>query len=308
MRNKSISSDQTSVDAIKPSKMRVLTDMITDFVTLEFLGKKKKRVAVLRLSGVIGKGASIKGTGMTLESMNNQIEKAFEFSKLDSVILLVNSPGGSPVQSELIASRIINLSKEKDVPVYSFVEDVAASGGYWLACAGKQIFASKSSIIGSIGVVSRSFGFYETIQKLGIERRVHTAGKNKSVLDPFMPEKKSDIEIIKKLQLQIHEHFIDYVKTRRGGKLTQTDEILFNGEFWAGETAKEFGLIDGIDDMYSFLKRKYGDKVKIEYVSPNVSWLKKKFGLAATNLVSSISDELQDNLKETEIGSKYDIS
>ncbi len=266
----------------------------------------KSVVAVLRLSGVIGKVSSVK-TGLSMETLNELIEKAFEIKKLVAVCLTINSPGGSPVQSELIANRIISLSKETKVPVYSFVEDIAASGGYWLACAGKEIYASKSSIIGSIGVISSGFGFQEAINKLGIERRVYTEGKNKSMLDPFQPAKANDIKIIKQLQKQIHEHFIDHVKTRRIGKLTQEDDILFNGEFWSGQSAVDFGLIDGIEDMYSFIKKKFGDNIKLEYIAGKQSWLKKKLGMVnhpPQEFVDSVIDTLEYKL----IKSRFNIS
>ncbi len=260
-------------------------------------------VAILRLSGVIGK-KSVKD-GLSLESINNSIEKAFKISKLKAVCIIINSPGGSPVQSELIASRIISLSKEKNVPVYSFIEDVGASGGYWLACAGDEIYASRSSIVGSIGVISSSFGFQEAISKLGIERRIYSQGKNKSVLDPFSKEKKEDVEIIRKIQKNIHQHFIDYVKSRRKSRLTQSDDILFNGEFWSGETALEFGLIDGITDLYTFIKKKFGDKIKIEYITAKQSWLKQKIGVYRNG--NDIIDDILSKVKNDLISKKFDL-
>ena len=250
-------------------------------------------VAVIRLSGIIGTARN----GLNLETINEYAEKAFKKSNLAAVCLIINSPGGSPVQSELIAARIISLAKQKNVKVYSFVEDVAASGGYWIACAGDEIYASKSSIVGSIGVISRGFGFHEAIAKLGIERRVYTAGSNKSILDPFEPTKSSDVKMLKVIQKKVHEHFVNYIKTRRKTKLTQSDDVLFNGEFWTGEGALDFGLIDGICDMYSFIQEKFGDKVKIEYVTAKPSWLRRKVGVdvdlgnATTAITNMISEE-----------------
>ncbi len=257
---------------------------------------QKPVIAVLRLGGVIGKAGGLK-SGLSLEALNEQIEKAFSLPKLAAVCLSVNSPGGSPVQSELIAELIIALEKKKKVPVYTFVEDVAASGGYWLACAGSEIYASKSSIIGSIGVISSGFGFQEAISKLGVERRVYTEGKNKSILDPFQAAKAADVKIIKQLQQQIHQHFVSYVKSRRIGKLTQDDDILFNGEFWAGETAVDFGLIDGIEDMYSFIKRKFGQDNKIEYIGVKQPWLKRKLGMVNNAVALEFTDALVDSLE-----------
>lgn len=246
------------------------------FIVSKF-SSKKKTISIIRLSGVIGAKVGMK-SGLTLENLNEVIEDAFKPKKLAAVCVIINSPGGSPVQSEFIASRIRMLAEEKNIPVYTFVEDIAASGGYWLATIGDEIYASKNSIIGSIGVISSGFGFKDAIEKLGIERRVYTAGKSKSILDPFSDEKKEDIEIIKKLQKQIHENFIEQVKKRRKGKLTQDDDILFNGEFWTGQTALDFGLIDDIGDLYSFINKNYKDS-EIKYCNVKESWFKKKFGI-----------------------------
>ena len=249
-------------------------------------------VSVLRLSGVISSKANMRNA-ISFESMNPLIEKAFSYSRLAAVCLLINSPGGSPVQSELIAKRIRSLAVEKDVPVFAFIEDVGASGGYWLACAADEIYASYSSIVGSIGVISAGFGFQDAIAKMGIERRVHISGKNKSVLDPFKPEKSEDVQLIKNLQEQIHNHFIDYVKSRRRAKLNQTDEILFTGEFWTGKIASDFGLIDGINDLYHFLDEKFGKDVNVNFIKQKTSWIKNNFGLNKSSIVSDISDVLE---------------
>jgi signal peptide peptidase SppA len=262
-----------SAEASKQTSSKV-EDWVLSF--LPFLSKKKT-VSVLRLSGLIGVKSILEGPGLTLEGMNTSIEKAFSFPKLSAVCLCINSPGGSPVQSELIATRIRSLSEKKNVPVYSFVEDLAASGGYWLACSGDEIYVSKSSIVGSIGVISRGFGFTKAMEKLGIERRIYAQGDNKSVLDPFSPEKEGDIEIIKSMQRDIHEHFIDYVKTRRRGRITQEDSIIFNGRFWAGQVGVDFGLADGICDMHTFIDQKFGQNVSIKYANkPQSSWIKRK--------------------------------
>jgi signal peptide peptidase SppA len=278
------------------------------FSSIPIFRSTKPVVAVLNLTGVIGKTSSMK-SGLSIQCLNEQIEEAFNMTKLSAVCLIINSPGGSPVQSELISQRIINLSIQKNVPVYSFVEDVAASGGYWLACAGEEIYASKSSILGSIGVISSGFGFHEAIGKLGIERRVYTEGKNKSVLDPFQPSKQSDIKIIKDLQRNIHEHFIDFVKSRRGGRLTQSDEILFNGEFWTGNIALDFGLIDGIEDMYTFIREKFGVDAKIKHIKVKQSWLKQKLGMKVynKNLRQEIINDFVETISDKISASKYDL-
>ncbi|HJD55107.1 MAG TPA: S49 family peptidase [Rickettsia endosymbiont of Pyrocoelia pectoralis] len=277
-----------------------------DQLLASLFGDSKHVIAVLRLSGVIGKVSAMQ-SGLTLESLNELIEKAFKVKKLKALCLIINSPGGAPVQAELIAKRIRDLAKENKIKIYSFIEDVAASGGYWLACSGDQIYASRSSVIGSIGVVSSGFGFHEAINKLGIERRVYTEGTNKAVLDPFKPINKDDLKIIKNLQKQVYEHFVDYIKTRRTGKLTQQDDVLFNGEFWAGQTALDYGLIDGIGDMYSTMKEKFGEDVKFQYLCVKQSWLKKKLGMASKILADNFATSLISSVENKITNDKFDI-
>lgn len=287
-------------------------NQLLSVLTFGLGGIGKPVVAVLRLEGVIGKISPIK-SGLTICALNQLIEKMFKIENLAAVCLCINSPGGSPVQSELIANRIINLSHEKNIAVYSFIEDVAASGGYWLACAGKKIFTTKNSIIGSIGVISSGFGFHEAIKKLGIERRIYTQGKSKSILDPFTPEKDADVKIIMKAQQAIHNHFIETVKFRRNGKLTQTDDILFSGAFWAGQVAVDYGLADGINDLHSFIKEEFGEEIKIEYIEQQQSWLKKKMGINsnhkdfADTIVNNLVESLEDKIMQKMIQSKFDI-
>lgn len=261
------------------------------------LFKPKPRISVLTLSGVIGK-VGVGRYGMSLCALNDLIEAAFAKPKTRAVCLSINSPGGSPVQSELISSRIKALSEQKNIPVYTFVEDVAASGGYWLACTGEKIYASRSSIIGSIGVISSGFGLKDAIKKLGIERRVITQGKNKSVMDPFSDIKKEDIKIINEIQKDIHSHFIDHIKSSRGKRLKGTEDKLFSGEFWSGTQSKELGLIDGIDNMHNFIKTKFGDKVRIDYIKPKESWFKKKFlsSMDSKSLVDAFYDKCEEEL------------
>ncbi len=215
-------------------------------------------VSVVRLSGVIT--ASGRGT-LNDAGLAPVIEKAFSRGKPAAVVLEVNSPGGSPVQSSLIGARIRRLAEEKDVPVIAFVEDVAASGGYWLAAAADEIYADNSSVIGSIGVISASFGAHEFLAKQGIERRVYTAGKSKSMLDPFRPENPEDVARLKKLLEDIHVNFKDHVTSRRKGKLPE-DRDLFTGEVWLAREAAEIGLIDGVGHLKPMMKDRFGDKVK----------------------------------------------
>jgi len=215
-------------------------------------------VSVLRLQGVIaaqGRGAALNDAGLA-----GLIEKAFVKGKPVAVALEINSPGGSPAQSSLIAARIRRLAEAKGVRVYAFVEDVAASGGYYIASAADEIWVDRHSIVGSIGVISAGFGFDQFISRHGIERRVHTAGKSKSLLDPFRPEKPEDVVRLKKLQEQIHAGFIDHVKARRVAKLA-TDTDLFNGDIWVGEGALATGLIDGVGHLVPKMKEIFGDKV-----------------------------------------------
>jgi len=221
--------------------------------------KSDPTVAVLRLSGAIG----MAGRGSLSDaSLAPLLEKAFRRGKPVAVALQINSPGGSPVQSSLIGARIRRLAEEKDVPVLAFVEDVAASGGYWLAAAADEIFADESSILGSIGVISAGFGAHVFLARQGVERRVYTAGKSKSMLDPFRPENEEDVARLKRLLGQIHENFISHVQTRRAGKLADDPDI-FTGEIWVGASAVKVGLIDGIGHMMPVLKERFGDKIKL---------------------------------------------
>ena len=236
--------------------------------------KKSPSVSVIRLNGAIAAGS--RGSTLNDQGVSALIERAFSKGKPDAVALVINSPGGSPVQSSLIAARIRRLADEKDVKVYAFVEDVAASGGYWLACAADEIWVDDTSIVGSIGVIYASFGFHGLLEKQGVERRVYTAGKNKSMLDPFREAKDEDIEQIKMLQLQIHDTFIDHVKARRGARLVENDD-LFTGEIWVGQRSIDVGLADGIGHVVPKMKEVFGDKVKFRVFGPKRGLL-SRFG------------------------------
>ena len=211
---------------------------------------------------------------LDIGSQAARIERAFKPKKLAAVALVVNSPGGSAVQSSLIAGRIRALADEKDVPVFSFVEDVAASGGYWLACAGDEIFANSASIVGSIGVISAGFGFPDLIARYGVERRVHTAGENKAILDPFLPEREEDVSLLEDMQSQVHEQFKSYVRERRGARIANAPDDLFSGAFWTGARGAEFGLVDGIGDIRTVLREKYGNDVRMLAVAERKSLLR----------------------------------
>lgn len=222
-------------------------------------------VPVLRFSGPIGMVTPLR-PGLTLAAYAGAIEKAFSLSRLPAVAIVINSPGGSPVQSNLLFKRIRQLAEEKEKRVYVFCEDVAASGGYFLAIAGDEIYADPSSIVGSIGVVSRSFGFVGMLQKLGIERRVYTAGPNKNQLDPFLPEDPEDVARLKSIQQDVHDVFIGLVKERRLGKLNAPDAELFSGAFWSAAKAAELGLIDGITDLRSKMLEIFGEQVRLKVI------------------------------------------
>ena len=240
-------------------------------------------VCVLRLDGIIGSMGPLR-RGLSLGSQAEAIEEAFTLSRVEAVAIVINSPGGSPVQSALIAKRIRDLAEEYDVKVFAFAEDVAASGGYWLACAADEIYAQESSIIGSIGVVSSGFGFPELIKKWGIERRVYTAGEQKAILDPFQPEKPLDVKRLKELQADIHGNFKEMVARRRGERLQGDEKVLYSGEFWTGKRALSFGLIDGIGDLRTVMREKFGDKVKLKLISERKPWWKKSPGNSISTL------------------------
>ena len=256
--------------------------------------KKKIVVPHVRLTGVIGSAGRFK-QGLDLAGQRAILKKAFSLKKISHVAVSINSPGGSPVQSHLIYSYIKQLSREKKVKVMIFAEDVAASGGYLISCAGDEIYANSSSIIGSIGVISASFGFKDLIQKIGVERRVYTAGKNKSTLDPFVEEKEEDVKRLKNIQLELHDDFIKVVETSRGSKLKDPEKNnIFTGEFWTGKTALTLGLIDGIGNADQVLKEKFGDKVVIKKFEKQKSFIAKKLSSSIQDPVDSLANILEE--------------
>jgi signal peptide peptidase SppA len=234
-------------------------------------------VAVIRLSGVIGQGGRFQ-QGLNIHALGISLEAAFKTSGLTAVALAINSPGGAPAQSNLIYARIRALAAEKEIPVLAFAEDVAASGGYWLACAADEIYADVNSIVGSIGVVSAGFGFQDMLEKVGIERRIHAQGDRKAMLDPFEPERDADVKRLLAIQKNIHDNFKNLVKERRGERVKITDRKLFSGDIWTGREALDAGLIDGLGEMREILHQKYGDEVKIREVGRKSSFLKRLIG------------------------------
>jgi len=269
-------------------------------------------VPVVRLSGVIGAVTPLR-PGMTLAGVAKTLEKAFATKNARAVALVINSPGGSPVQSRQIYLRIRQLAHEKNLQVMVFVEDVAASGGYMLACAGDEIYCDPSSILGSIGVVGGSFGLTELIRKIGVERRLYTAGEHKAMLDPFLPEDPDDVARLKSIQREIHAIFIDLVKKSRGTKLKGADDVLFTGEYWAGESSVSLGLADGIGDLRSTLRARYGEKVQTPVIAPASGMLSGLLGrrspgagaLAAFDGLPGLPEELISALETRAIWARY---
>src|SRR5437763_2169074 len=282
----------------------------------QFVPAKYRRgaavVPVVRLSGVIGAVTPLR-PGMSLAGIAKMLERAFATRNAKAVALVINSPGGSPVQSRQIYLRIRQLSAEKKLPVLAFVEDVAASGGYMIACAGDEIFCDPSSILGSIGVVGGGFGFQEMIRKIGVERRLYTAGEHKSTLDPFLPENADDVARLKATTREIHAIFIALVKGSRGARLKGADDVPFTGEYWAGATSVSLGLADGIGDLRSTLRERYGEKVLTPVIAPASGMLAGLLGrrspgagsLAAFDGIGGLPDDLISALETRAIWAKF---
>jgi signal peptide peptidase SppA len=274
---------------------------------LRLFQKSPAVVPVIRLHGLIAASSNMR-RGISMAGLAPVIDRAFELKGAEAVALVINSPGGSPVQSALIAERIRHLSKKKNIPVISFVEDVAASGGYWLACAGDEIIVSPASVVGSIGVVSAGFGFDQAIEKLGVSRRVYSAGARKGMLDPFSPEKPDDVKHLKTLQKDIHEQFIAMVKRRRGSKITGDEADLFSGAFWTGAVSVDLGLADRIGELRQELESRFGEDVYIRPIQPK----RTLFGLGggaggvsaalADASVDSLIDALVEKLERSRFG------
>ncbi|MEA2920869.1 MAG: hypothetical protein QOF07_832 [Bradyrhizobium sp.] len=283
---------------------------------MEWLPARLRRgtpvVPVVRLSGVIGAVTPLR-PGMTLAGVARMLERAFAMKNARAVAVVINSPGGSPVQSRQIYLRIRQLAAEKSLPVLVFVEDVAASGGYMIACAGDEIFCDPSSILGSIGVVGGSFGFQDLIKRIGVERRLYTAGEHKAMLDPFLPEDPDDVARIKALQREIHAIFIALVKQSRGAKLKGADDVLFTGEYWAGETSVSLGLADAIGDLRSTLRARFGDKVLTPVIAPATGLLSGLLGrksagagtLVALDGFAGLPEELISALETRAIWARF---
>ncbi|KKB10195.1 peptidase S49 [Devosia chinhatensis] len=255
--------------------------------------KRPTTIPVVRLQGVIA--ADQRPGRLNIASVEPLLARAFAMKSAPAVAIVVNSPGGSPVQSRLISKRIRDLADENGKPVLVFVEDAAASGGYFIAVAGDEILVDPSSIVGSIGVIMAGFGFVGAIEKLGIERRVHTAGRNKSTLDPFLPEKAEDVERIKQFELDIHEVFIDHVKDGRRGRLKAEDDILFTGQWWTGLRGIELGLVDGVGDLQGTLRERFGKQIVLKHIAPKRPlFALPRLGLSAGAMVEDVTHSIED--------------
>jgi serine protease SohB len=267
-------------------------------------------VPVVRLNGVIGVVTPLR-PGLLLSTVARTLERAFSVSNARAVALVINSPGGSPTQSNLIFRRIRQLADEKKIPVLAFIEDVGASGGYMLSCAADEIICDQYSIVGSIGVIGGSFGFPKLMEKIGIERRLYTSGANKGMLDPFLPENPDDVERLKAVQKDIHEHFIALVKERRGDKLKAADDVLFTGEFWSARKAIELGLADSIGDVRSVLRDRFGEKVRTPLIAAERGLLgRAKPGVSLTQTLansSGLADDLISALEARALWSRYGL-
>jgi serine protease SohB len=270
-------------------------------------------VPVVRLSGIIGVSSPLR-PGLTLSGIAKTLDRAFAVPNASTVALVINSPGGSPVQSHLIFRRIRELADEKNRRVVAFVEDAAASGGYMIACAADEIIADPHSIVGSIGVVGGTFGFTKLMEKVGIERRLYTSGEHKATLDPFLPENPDDVERLKKLQRQIHDSFIALVKSRRGGKLNGPENDLFSGEYWTGTRGMELGLVDGIGDLRGVLRQRFGDKLVTPLISAERGWLGRRVSGVArgdlsmpAGLAGGLADDLISALEARAMWARFGL-
>ncbi len=286
--------------------MQKIKDFICDLPYIRDQVETKPKVAVLRMAGIIADHSQVRRAGVNFEKFKKPIEKAFAVPGVSAVALIINSPGGAPAQCSLIADQIRALSEEKDVPVYAFIEDVAASGGYWLACAGDDIYAQSTSIVGSIGVISAGFGLEDFIRRYEIKRRVYTSGKDKSFMDPFKTEKADDVARLKELQRAMHEDFKAWVKSRRGSRLAGEDEELMEGAFWTGRQALDYGLIDGIGTAESVLKDKLGAETRFIEIAVEKKSLLSMVPILSESRTDMMADAL-DTLDQKAYWSRYGL-
>jgi len=278
--------------------MVCMKDFLSDLPFIGDFVERRPKVAVVRLSGVIADGGQRRG-GISYARFVSAIEDAFDLKDVREVALVINSPGGSPAQSSLLAGVIRQCAQVKKVPLTAFVEDVAASGGYWLACAADKIYVQPSSLVGSIGVIAAGFGFEDFIRRYDIKRRIHTSGRDKAMLDPFSPEKKHDVDRLKALQADIHGQFISWVKERRANRLKGKDAELFEGDIWTGAAAIPLGIVDAIGDLRGVMHEKYGDKVRLIEFAPDRSFVQSIMGARGNGAGgSNIADDFMTALEE----------
>jgi serine protease SohB len=285
--------------------MSLIEDLLRK-VPLERFRNPPPQVAVLRLDGLIG----MRGPrGLSLRRLAGAIERAFTLRRLKAVAVVINSPGGSPAQSSMLFRRLRQLAEEHEVPVVAFAEDVAASGGYWLALAADEIFAEETSLLGSIGVITASFGFTEALRKLGVQRRLYTAGDNKSMLDPFLAEDPKGVERLTALQRDMHGAFKELVRSRRGERLKGEEAMLFSGEVFTGRRALELGLIDGIGDPRSVMRQRYGENVRLVGIEPERRrfGILSRFGLPRRPDIADIAADLLARLEERLIWARFGL-
>jgi signal peptide peptidase SppA len=283
-----------------------LVDDLLAVLPVERFRNPPPQVAVLRFDGLIG----MRGPrNLSLRRFAGAIEKAFSLRNLKAVAIAINSPGGSPVQSSLLFRRLRQMAAEKDVPVIAFAEDVAASGGYWLALAADEIFAEDTSLLGSIGVITGSFGFADVLRNLGVQRRIYTAGDNKALLDPFLAEDPKGVERLTALQRDMHETFKDMVRARRGAKLQGDENVLFAGDIFTGRRALELGLIDGIGDLRGVMRQRYGESVKLRPVEPERRRfsLAGRLGLTHRSDIGDVAADLLTRLEERLIWARFGL-
>lgn len=294
--------DQTTTDADStPATKTGIAGIVA-----RIFGRSGTIVPVVRLQGTIA--AEQRPGRININAANPLLEKAFKIKRAPAVAIIINSPGGSPVQSRLVSKRIRELSKKHDKKVLVFIEDIAASGGYFIAVAGDEVFADPSSIVGSIGVIFSGFGFVEAIEKLGISRRVYTAGRSKSQLDPFLPEKKADVDRLKTFEDDIHQVFIDHVKSHRGDKLNGKDDALFTGEWWTATRGLELGLIDAIGDLHEVLAERYGDDVQLKHITPKRGLFQMpRLGIGAGQPSSALVGEAISTLEDRALWSRFGL-
>ena len=275
--------------------------------SLLFWRRKSSIVPVVRLSGVIAARQSLGRRGLSLEAVEPQLQRAFSFKQAKAVVLLINSPGGSPVQSAQIGNRIRQLAAQTDIPVIAFCEDVAASGGYWLAAAADEIFANPASVVGSIGVLWAGFGFDKLLDRVGVDRRVYTAGEAKLTLDPFQPERDEDVARLKSLQTDIHAQFISHIESRRGSRLKGDRKDLFSGAFWTGQRALDLGLVDGLGDYRQVIAGRFGEQTEFLMIEPKRKLLSLGGGGVSAQLASSVLGDVAAHAVERAYFARYGL-